>query len=31
LDAEEMAERVLRALMEGRVKTVDGNDIEVAR
>ena len=30
LDAEEIAERVLRALTEGRVKTVDGNDIEVA-
>jgi len=30
LDPEELAERVLRALTEGRVGTVDGNDIEVA-
>jgi 5-oxoprolinase (ATP-hydrolysing) subunit A len=30
LDPEELAERVVRALTEGRVRTVDGNDIEVA-
>jgi UPF0271 protein len=29
LDAEEMAERALRGVTEGRVKTVDGNDVEV--
>jgi UPF0271 protein len=30
LDSEELAERVVRALTESRVRTVDGNDIEVA-
>ena len=30
LDAEEMADRALRGVVEGRVKTVEGNDIEVA-
>ncbi len=30
LDPEEMADRTLRGVTEGRVKTVDGNDIEVA-
>ena len=30
LDPEEMAERTLRGVTEGRVETVDGNDIEVA-
>jgi 5-oxoprolinase (ATP-hydrolysing) subunit A len=30
LDPEEVAERVLRGVTEGRVRTVDGNDIEVA-
>ncbi len=30
LDPEELAERTLRGVTEGRVRTVDGNDIEVA-
>jgi 5-oxoprolinase (ATP-hydrolysing) subunit A len=30
LDPEEVAERVLRGVTEGRVRTVDGNEIEVA-
>ena len=30
LDPEEMAERVLRGVTEDRVRTADGNDIEVA-
>jgi UPF0271 protein len=30
LDPEELADRTLRGVTEGRVKTVDGNDIEVA-
>jgi UPF0271 protein len=30
LDPEELAERALRGVTEGRVRTVDGNDIEVA-
>ena len=30
LNPEEVAERVLRGVTEGRVRTVDGNDIEVA-
>jgi UPF0271 protein len=29
-DPDEVAERVLRGVAEGRVKTVDGNDIEIA-
>jgi UPF0271 protein len=29
-DPEELAERALRGVTEGRVRTIDGNDIEVA-